>query len=58
MKTFFPDLLDEAKRLLDIEKLDKSMDLLYVQLDKNHKNEEQLVREQRQKEEIITLTLF
>lgn len=53
-KTFFPDLLDEAKRLLDIEKLDKSMDLLYVQLDKNHKNEEQLVREQRQKEKIIT----
>ena len=53
-KTFFPDLLDEAKRLLDIEKLDKSIDILYVQLDKNHKNEEQLVREQRQKEKIIT----
>ena len=52
-KTFFPGLQDEAKRLMDVEKIRKKIDKLYLDREKNDKNEDQLVRDQRIKQRLI-----
>jgi len=57
-KTFFPGLQDEAKRLMDVEKIKEKIGKLLIDLEKNDKNEDQLVRDQRIKKKNIDNNIY
>jgi hypothetical protein len=52
-KTYLPALMPEAERMGQIKILEKKFNVLRMEKQKNHDNEDQLVRNQRQTERIL-----